>query len=72
MKRGRKQGTADTVFIRIEEFLQAGYSPKFPVKVSRKWMEDIGFKVINAIEPIEVTAVIKESGDEKVEFEIHQ
>lgn len=69
-KRGKPKGKSDCIFVKIDDFLKAGYSANFAIKVSRRWLEDIGFQIVSSIEPPTITEVEPES-DQKVEFSVH-
>lgn len=69
--RGKPSGKNDCVFVRIEDFLNNGYSPKMILKVNRRWLESIGFKAISEAQPIEIEEVENpEAKNNKIEFEV--
>ena len=67
-KRGRKEGSADCVFVKLRDLVSV-LGENCPVKVNKKWLCQIGFNVKTCEVEIPTLETLPERKD-KIEFRV--
>lgn len=70
MKRGRKQGQQDWCWVRLKDFLEAGFAQDFAIRVNRKWLNQVGLLV--KTESLEAKVLTPIKTVEKIQIKVHE